>query len=75
MWDTRLQCHRPTMPASWRVIRGAPGIEARDACLGAMNTRAKLGVSCGEYLGDRFGVAGTLHAQRRADLIVRRADA
>ena len=53
--------------------RSDDGRAARDGCLGAMKTCAKLGVSFRDYLHDRLGVADAPHVPPLADLIAQRA--
>ena len=55
--------------------RSEPGRQARDAGLGILKTCGKLGVSFGDYLANRFGVAGAPAVPRLADLVAQRAAA
>ena len=52
--------------------RSESGRAARDACLGALKTCSKLGVSFRDYLRSRLGVAGAPDVPRLADLITQR---
>lgn len=53
--------------------RSDDGRAARDGCLGAMKTCAKLGVSFRDYLRNRLEVAGAPDVPRLADLVAQRA--
>ncbi len=53
--------------------RSESGLAAGDACLGALKTCNKLGVSYWDYLRDRLEVSGVPNVPRLADLIAQRA--
>ena len=53
--------------------RSESGRAARDACLGALKTCNRLGVSYWDYLRARLEVSGAPNVPRLADLITQRA--
>ena len=53
--------------------RSDDGRAARDGCLGAMKTCAKLGVSFRDYLRNRLEVAGAPDVPPLAELVAERA--
>ncbi|MDE2789799.1 MAG: hypothetical protein OXI81_05185 [Paracoccaceae bacterium] len=55
--------------------RSEPERQARNAGLGILKTCGKLGISFGDTLADRFGVAGSPTVPRLTDLIVERTTA
>ena len=65
--------------AAWQKIsfgtRSESGLAAQDACLGALETCNKLGVSFWDCLRDRLEISGAPNVPRLADLITQRAAA
>ena len=57
------------MPVCSGGTHSDAGRDCRDAFLGLMRTRARLGIGFSDYLGDRLGVAGSNDVPELADLI------